>query len=184
MADKLKKSGKAPAETASQPVEVRGAGADRHPLMSLRDEMDRLFDEFASGFSLSPFRRRMLDFEPFRRFETAMGASVPSVDVVEKDKQFEITAELPGMDEKDVELTVSDDLLTIKGEKKEEKEEKKEGYHLSERRYGSFQRAFRLPDTVDQDKIDAHYEKGVLTVVLPKTKAAKKEARKIGVKAK
>ena len=108
---------------------------------------------------------------------------MPAVDIAETDKAYEITAELPGMDEKNIEVKFADGVLTIKGEKKEEKEEKKKDYYLSERSYGSFQRSFQVPDGVDTDKIEATFKKGVLTVTLPKSAEAQKAAKKIDVKA-
>ncbi|TGT07127.1 Hsp20/alpha crystallin family protein, partial [Mesorhizobium sp. M8A.F.Ca.ET.213.01.1.1] len=96
------------------------------------------------------------------------------MDLVEKDKEYEITVELPRIDEKNVEIKLANRILTLKGEKKEEKEEKDNDYYLSERRYGSFQRSFQLPEGVDADKIDATFAKGVLTVKLPKTAEAQK----------
>ena len=101
----------------------------------------------------------------------------------ESDKAYEITAELPGMDEKDIEVNVANGALTIKGEKKEEKEEKQKDYYVSERRYGSFERYFELPDGVDAGKIEAAFKNGVLRVTLPKTAEAQKPAKKIEVKA-
>jgi HSP20 family protein len=86
------------------------------------------------------------------------------------------------MEEKDIELTVSNDVLTIKGERKEEKEEKNKDYHISERRYGSYQRSFRLPEAVDDSKIEAKFKNGLLTVTLPKTAEAQKKSKKIEVK--
>ncbi|TIP96679.1 MAG: Hsp20/alpha crystallin family protein, partial [Mesorhizobium sp.] len=100
-----------------------------------------------------------------------------------KGKEYEITAELPGIDERNVEIKLANRTLTIKGEKTEEKEEKDNDYYLSERRYGSFQRSFQLPEGVDADKIDASFAKGVLTVKLPKTAEAQKAEKKITVKA-
>jgi HSP20 family protein len=136
------------------------------PLATLRGEMDRLFDNFWRGFG--PAREPGLP----RLFEGAFGAAAPALDVVEADGEYRVTAELPGMDAKDVELTLADDMLTIKGEKKEEREETLENYHLSERRYGSFQRSLPLPRGVDRAKVEARFDKGVLTVVLPKTQDA------------
>ena len=175
-------------EPSKVPVKTEAKGAPpaerpRHPLVSLREEIDRLFEDFASGFSLFPFGRRGFEIEPAFRMPS-WGVSVPAVDVVEKDKEYRITAELPGMDEKDIELTLSGDMLSIKGEKREEKEQKEEGYYLSERRYGSFQRSFRVPEGVDTDKVAANFAKGVLTITLPKTEQAVKAQRKIEVKAK
>jgi HSP20 family protein len=107
---------------------------------------------------------------------------VPAVDIADTEKAYEISAELPGLDEKNVELKFSDGMLTIKGEKKEEKEEKKKDYDLSERRYGSFQRSFTVPDGVDADKIDATFKDGVLTVTLPKTPEAQRKEKQIAIK--
>ena len=87
------------------------------------------------------------------------------------------------MTDKDIELTLSDDSLTVKGEKKEEREEKKKNYHVSERSYGSFQRTFRVPSGVDHNKVEASCSKGVLNISLPKTEVAKKQKRSIKVKA-
>lgn len=111
------------------------------------------------------------------------GAAAPAVDITEREKAYEITAELPGMDEKNIEVKVTDGSLTIKGEKHEEKEEKKKNYYLHERHFGSFERRFGLPDGVDADKIEAAFKKGVLTVTLPKKPEAQKPAKKIEVKA-
>ena len=109
----------------------------------------------------------------------------PAVDIAEKDNAFEITADLPGMDEKNVEVQVVNGNLTIKGEKKEEKEEKEEkkDFYLHEHHFGSFERSFSIPDGVDADKIEANFKKGVLTVTLPKKPEAQKPAKKIDVKA-
>jgi HSP20 family molecular chaperone IbpA len=109
--------------------------------------------------------------------------AVPAVDVAETDKAYEIAAELPGMAEKDVEVKLANEVLTIKGEKQEEKEEKKTGYHVSERRYGAFQRSFRILDGVDKNKLEASFKNGVLKVTLPKTKEAQRAVKKIDVKA-
>jgi len=101
----------------------------------------------------------------------------------EGEKDYTVTAELPGLEEKDIEVTVTDHLLTIKGEKSYEKEEKDKDHRVSERAYGSFQRAFTMPDGVDAEKITAALAKGVLTITMPKTAAAQKPAKKIEVKA-
>jgi HSP20 family protein len=107
--------------------------------------------------------------------------NVPAVDVAEQEKEYLITAELPGIDEGDIELKLSGDTLMLKGEKTGEKEEKKKDYYLSERRYGSFQRTFRIPEGVDADKIQASFEKGVLTITLPKTTESLQKEKKIAV---
>lgn len=151
------------------------------PLLGLRDEIDRFFQDADRGFWGLPRTRPLLDIEslfPHR----AVADLLPAVDVAENDKQYEISAELPGMDEKDVEIKLSNGMLTIKGEKNEKKEESDKGYYLSERRYGSFQRSFQVPDGVDTDKIEASVKKGVLTVTLPKTPEAQKAEKKIAIK--
>ena len=104
------------------------------------------------------------------------------MDFVEKDNAYEVHADLPGMDEKDIEVKIANGVMTIKGQKEENKEEKKEDFHLRERRFGSFERALKVPDTVDTDKIEASFKKGVLTVSLPKTAEAQKPIKKIEVK--
>jgi HSP20 family protein len=119
--------------------------------------------------------------EPFLRGEVTWG-KVPAVDVADTATSYEITAELPGLDERNVEVKLSDGTLTIRGEKKEEKEEKKRDYYLSERHYGSFQRSLSVPDGVDAEKIEATFKNGVLTVTLPKTVEAQKKEKKIEVK--
>jgi HSP20 family protein len=154
----------------------------RHPFDSLRREIDRLFDDFGAEFWRSPFTRRLFDMEPVFRREATLGAG-PAVDIVEKDKTYEVTADVPGFDENNVEVKVVNGSLCIRGERKSEKEEKKEGYYLSEREFGSFERTFGLPDGVDTDKIEASVKKGVLTVTLPKKPEAQKPEKKIEVKA-
>lgn len=152
------------------------------PLASLRSEIDRLFDDFDRGW-LAPWPGRSLFNMEALLPRSIVGETTPAVDIVENEKSYGIIAELPGIDEKDIELKMSNDTLTIKGEKKEEKEEKGEGYYLSERRFGSFQRCFQVPDGVDASKIDASFKNGVLRVTLPKTAEAKLAERKIPIKA-
>jgi HSP20 family protein len=174
---------KLPVKTEEQKAEEKAPVAQTwHPLESLRREVDRLFETFDRDLWRSPFRRSMVDIEPFWRRDSKLAAS-PAVDIVEKDNAYQVTAELPGMDEKNIEVKLDNGGLTIKGEKQEEKEEKKKGYHLQERRYGSFERYFTVPKDVDADKIEANFKKGVLTVTLPKKPEAQKPAKKIDVKA-
>lgn len=157
------------------------AGNWTTPFESLRREIDRLFDDFHPFNFRLPSTRSLLG-----RDLPALGAGwavAPAMDLVEKEKEYEITAELPGIDEKNVEIKLSNHTLTIKGEKTEEKEEKDKDYYLSERRYGSFQRSFQVPEGVDPDKIEANFAKGVLTVKLPKTAEAQQAEKKIEVKA-
>lgn len=149
-----------------------------HPLASLRRQIDHLFDDFTRPFW--PSARSLFDERVWAmpRFEL----TAPAVDVTENDTEFAISAELPGMDEKDVEVTVSGDVLTIRGEKKQESEKEGKGYHVSERRFGSVQRAFALPAGVDADRISAEFAKGVLRVTLPKTAQARSQPKRIEVR--
>ncbi len=150
------------------------------PFENLRREVDRLFEDFTLSPFRLPFRRPAFDIEPFWSPESWV--AVPAVDFVEHENAFEVHADMPGLDEKDIEVKVANGVLTIKGQKEENKEEKKEDYHLRERRFGSFERSLRVPDSVDKEKIEASFKKGVLTVMLPKTAEAQKPVKKIEVK--
>lgn len=152
------------------------------PFEDLRREIDRLCYDFDRDFWPAPFRRSAFEVEPFWRREVTWGA-VPAVDIVEKDDAYEVTAELPGLDEKNVEVRLANGELTIRGEKQEEKEEKKKDYYLHERHFGSFERCFHVPEGVDTDKIEASFKMGVLTVTLPKKPEARKLEKKIEVMA-
>jgi HSP20 family protein len=152
------------------------------PFTSLQREMDQLFNSFRGGFWRSPLGHTVSDIEPYFRRATGQGLA-PAVDISETDKQFELTAELPGLQPEHVEVKLSNGVLTIKGEKKEEREEKKEGYYLSERRFGSFQRSFSVPDGVDADKVSADFKNGVLTVIMPKSPEVREKERKIAIEA-
>src|SRR6516165_9691492 len=144
---------------------------------SFRSEMDRLFDRF--GF---PSLRRVFDIEPAWRSASSFSFSVPAIDMSEDEKAYKISAELPGIDAKDIDVSVSGDMLVLKGEKRQEREEKDKNYHFSERAYGSFQRAFELPGSVDRNRVTADFSKGVLTITLPKTAEAQKPTQKIEVR--
>ncbi len=135
-------------------------------LERMRREMDRLWDSF--------FERRPARVEEVSEW-------LPSLDVSETKNEFVVKAELPGIDPKDIDISLTNDILTIKGEKKQEKEEKEENYHLIERSYGSFTRSVRVPGQVQSDKINATFKNGVLKVTLPKTEEAKKKEIKIKV---
>jgi len=152
------------------------------PFESLRREVDRLFDDFGGGFWRAPFGRSVFDMAPSWGRDVAW-PTVPAVDITDTEKAYEITADLPGIDEKNVDVKVTNGVLTIKGEKREEKEEKKKDYYLRERNFGSFERSFQVPDGVDNDKIEASFKKGVLTVTLPKKPEAQTAAKKIDIKA-
>ena len=160
-----------PVKSESKPISNRIARS----FEGLRNEMDRFLDE---AMRREPFGRGLFDHLSFGR----LSSSIPKIDIAEKDGEYEISAELPGMDEKDVEVDFANGGLIIKGEKKEEHEEKKKDYFLTERRYGAFQRYFAIPDDVDAGKISADFRKGVLTVRLPKTAQAQSQQRKIAIK--
>jgi HSP20 family protein len=164
----------------SEEKAIERAPAEWSPLANMRREFDRMLEEFPWGWR-RPLARSPFDVEPFWRGFAGLGA-VPAVDIAEKDKEYEITAELPGMDESNIDVKFADGVLTIKGEKQEEKEEKKKDYYLSERRYGSFQRSFPVPESVDANKIAAKFVNGVLTVILPKSAEAQKNEKKIAIK--
>ena len=152
------------------------APAAWNPFVSLRGEIDRLFDDFMpSGF---------FDWPRASNFPAVKFDANPKVDVSETKKEYAISAELPGIDEKDVDVTLADGVLTIKGEKSEQKEheEKDKQVHWSERSYGSFRRSFRVPESVDTAKVAAEFKNGVLKVTLPKSSEAQKSARKIEIK--
>ncbi len=173
---------KVPVKTEQKASAAPSKPRDWRPFESLRREIDRLFDETERGSWRYPFGGSVFDVEPFWRRPMTLGTA-PAVDISEKDKEYEITAELPGLDENNIEVKLSNGTLTITGEKKEEKEEKNKDHYLSERRYGSFQRCFQVPEGVDAEKIEATFKKGVLTGTLPKTPEALKKEKKIAIKA-
>jgi HSP20 family protein len=126
--------------------------------------------------------RSLLDIEPFWRRDLGFNVT-PAIDIVEKEKAYEVTAELPGLDVKNIDLQLSDNMLRIKGEKQEEKEEKGKDRYVSER-YGSFRRSLQVPVGVDADKIEASFKGGVLTITLPKSPEAQKKQKTIPVTSK
>jgi len=147
---------------------VTGSRAIATPLNWLRSEIDRLFDDF---------------YRPARDLALTGGTlPVPAIEMVERDKDYCLTAELPGMKDDDVKITVADRALVIAGEKREDEERKEGGFMLRERRYGSFERRIPLPATVDEDAIEADFSKGVLTVTLPKSKDAAERVRRIDIR--
>lgn len=149
-----------------------------HPFESLRSEMDRLFDEFSSSRNLFAGRGGMLG-----RFTPGNELVVdPAFEVTAGDNAYVITVELPGLDQKNIDVSVADGMVCVRGEKKEEREDSKKDYFISERRYGSFSRSFRLPEGIDESKIAAEMKQGVLTVTLPKSAEAKQKERKVPVK--
>lgn len=154
------------------------------PAAAFRDEMDRALGRFFSDDWMKGFPRLggMWDFPAMPQRSGAGLPSMPTADLSEDDKQFELSVELPGMDEKELELTLAEGALVLKGEKTQEKETQEKDYHLTERSYGSVRRRFPLPPGVDVEKMDASFTRGVLKVILPKTEAARATSRKIEVR--
>ncbi len=133
---------------------------------NMQREIDRMFDRFRGG---------TVD-------DNGTSTWLPSVDIIETPNDYVVKAELPGVDKKDVKLTIQNDTLTIRGEKKQESDRKGENYHRVERSYGVFQRSFALPSSVKSDKIEASYDNGILTITLPKVEEAKPKAIEVKVK--
>lgn len=142
---------------------------DEHPILSLHREMNRLFDDVYRGFATPSFGS--LD----------RGFAWPNIELGETDKEISVTAELPGLDEKDVAITIEDGVLTLRGEKSSSVDDKDRGY--SERSYGRFERRIGLPKGIDRDQASATFRNGLLTVTLPKTEAANENMRRIPVNA-
>jgi HSP20 family protein len=134
-------------------------------MVSLREKMNRLFEDVFTGRGDDK--------------ELASSTWAPAVDIFETENELVMSAEIPGIDEKDVEIKLEDNTLTLKGERKFEKETKEENYHRIERSYGSFYRAFTLPNSVDLDKIHAEHENGILKITLPKRQELKPRNVKI-----
>jgi len=149
---------------------------------SLFQEMDRMFDNLWRSFDESfwPFRGRKR-YEPIK-WEDLPIFRTPLSNIVENENNYNITAELPGLDKGDIEITVHDGMLEIKGEQKEEKKEEKEGFVRREYSSASYYRAFNLPENVDEDAIDAGLDKGILRLKIPKKEPEKKEKKKIEIK--
>ncbi|MFZ2157616.1 MAG: Hsp20/alpha crystallin family protein [Bradyrhizobium sp.] len=174
---------KLPIKTEAGPAAPATKPADWQPFEALRNQVDRLFHDFQTGFMRAPLFRPLPDIESFWRRDLGFNVT-PAIDIVEKDKAFEVTAELPGLDVKDIDIQLADGVLTIKGEKQEQKEEKTKDRYVSERRYGSFRRSLQVPGSVDVGKIEASYKSGVLTVMLPKSPDAQNNQKKIPVTSK
>jgi HSP20 family protein len=154
--------------------EPTGAALPRYqdPFTQVRREMDRLFDSFLDrGFFGLPSVQRMVP--PV--------IAAPDIDIRENDKEIVLEAELPGLDENDVSIVLRDGVLSLKGEKKSKRDEKNETYHLVERSYGTFERSFRLPETIDEDQIKATFDKGILHIVVPKRPESMKAEKRIPV---
>jgi HSP20 family protein len=144
---------------------------DRDPFLSLHREVNRLFDDVFRGFD-----SRLPSLGRFSSF----GGNWPSVEISDEEKQIRVTAELPGLEEKDIEVLLDDGVLTLKGEKRSETEDNNRQF--SERFYGSFERRIPIGYEVEDDKVDARFKNGVLTVTLPKTAKAQSQAKRIEIK--
>ena len=151
-----------PDTVVSRPRDIFGA---------MREEMDKMFERFEHGLPRWP-----------TLFRQGNGIVVPELDVRENSTSITVEAELPGVDEKDVSVTLANGVLTIKGEKKQGKEEKGENFYRTERSYGAFERSLRLPDTIDEAEVDAKFDKGVLTITAAKKPEAVKAERRIEIK--
>ena len=147
-------------------------GTGEHPMAELQRQMNQVFESFWGKVD-----------RPLAGFDWPFGEQAPRSDVVETAGGVEVTVELPGMEQKDVEVSLSGDTLTIKGEKKVERQEDKKGYYVSERSYGSVYRTIPLPSGVDTDKAEASFKNGVLIVKIPHSPEAKAKAKRIEVKA-
>ncbi len=160
---------------AKTEISKPGEASPSRPLdvfSSMRNEMNRMFERFERDWPRLP-----------SLFGGGNGgAIVPELDVRESANAITVEADLPGVEEKDVTVTLRDGVLTIKGEKKQEREEKNESYHLTERSFGSFQRSLRLPDTIDENKVEANFDKGVLKITAAKKPEAVKAERTIAIK--
>jgi HSP20 family protein len=147
-------------------------GRPRDIFSAMRDELDRMFGRFERDWAFPSLFGR----------EGGTAGLLPELDVREGTNSIAIEVELPGVEEKDISVTLANGVLTIKGEKKQEKQEKSENYHVTERSFGSFQRSLRLPDVVDETKVEAKFDKGVLKLTAAKKPEAVKAERRIEIK--
>lgn len=157
---------RAPARDEDRSYDNRFYDTGISPFFTLRREMDRLFEDALRGFGVSSF---------------APGNGWPHVEVVDRDSEVRVIAELPGLEEKDVEIRVEDDVLVLRGEKRNEFEDAERQY--SERSYGRFERHIALPTEVDDERANATFRNGVLRVTLPKTERARQQAKRIPISA-
>ena len=192
MSVKVTKTSKKKSQNVVKAGAVKGSG-ELHPLQSLRSEIDALFDNVLSGWPGMRLTRHSFDMdhwrepfrEPMRHIEdrfAALNKLSTRAEVKETDKAVTVTAELPGVAEADIDVTVTDALLSIRAEKKEETRKDEDNYHVSERHYGSIKRTFTLPDGVDVDKAKASFKDGVLSITVPKIARPKSATKKIPVK--
>lgn len=161
-------------EEQSQPARSQNVSrSSDHPLARFHRDLDQLFDNVFQGFPLSPGRRE--------NGNSWGGFILPHVDISEDKKHYTITVEVPGVAEKDIQMTLADGTLMIQGEKRSEQEDKNKHYHRVERSYGSFQRILSLPTDADENTIEAKFKNGVLTITIGKDPAAKPAVRKIAI---
>lgn len=161
-------------ETESKSVPVGIKDQYDYPIERFHRDMDRLFDDYFQTFRFPRF-----DFPSTPELSKLM--LKPSCDIVENDKEYSINVEIPGVDRKDVELSLGNGTLTIKGEKRKESEEKDKDYHRIERSYGSFRRVISLPEDADEEHLTAQFKNGVLKVIVPRTDALTSDAKKIEI---
>lgn len=152
----------------SKPVPIH---REMSPFLSLRRELDDVFGEFLRDFDLAP-----------SLWGFGAQAFEPSLDVHETEDEIQVSVELPGVEEKDIEVSVSEEALTIRGQKSQEREHSERGAQWQERSYGSFERTLPLPPGVEVGKAEARFQRGVLTVTLPKSQEAQRAVRRLEVK--
>lgn len=163
----------APWRSGKKALPIRSYGFEETMFPSLYRDMGRLFNEMTRDFGMQPFFGE----------DVETGAFSPNVDLVEEDHFYRVSVELPGMTEKDIDLSLKEGVLTIRGEKKSEVKKEEENVYRMECAYGAFQRNIPLPSEVDEEKIEATFDKGILKITLPKSKEKEKEIRRITVKA-
>ncbi len=166
-------------EQETKPVAIHHTypqGSFYGPLAQLHQEIDRLFDTVFRGFAAWPFGNE----GPVARL--GEGILKPTLDIGATEKEYTITVEVPGVDEKDIQIELAGNTLTIRGEKRQEKEEKDKNFYRMERAYGTFQRVLSLPDDADQEHIEASFSKGVLTITIPRRAQRQEESKTIEIR--
>ena len=142
---------------------------DSHPLTRMQNEMNRMFDRFFDNTRISPFQEGALN-------------AFPSIDIKETKKDVQVSAELPGLEAKDIDISIRENILTLRGEKRQESKREEEDYYQMECAYGSFNRSIPLPSEVESDKVTAKFKNGVLKIFMPKKPAAQQKSKKIEIK--
>ncbi len=166
---------------AALPIRSTGHGTPGRPLQGpigqLHREMDQLFDHFFRGFDIGPRRGG-------GTFSSALtdGLLKPTLDIGANDKEYAISIEVPGVEQKDIKIEIANNTLTVSGEKQQKSEEKEKNYYRMERSYGSFRRILSLPEDADQDAIEANFKNGVLNITMPRKKPTGSDIRQIDIK--